>query len=67
MTVPVMTMQGKQTASFSVGMAEAFRQHGISMSIFTTYPSGQPNPLWPSILCKLFELVDQVSLCTVLI
>ena len=53
-------VQGSQTASFSVGMAEAFRQQGVSLSVFSTYPPGQSNPVWPSLLYKLFEHAEQV-------
>ncbi|DBA70751.1 TPA: hypothetical protein ACH3X2_011649 [Trebouxia sp. C0005] len=57
--VPASSDQGCQTASFSVGMAEAFRQQGISLSILSTYPPGQSNPVWPSLLYKLFEHAEQ--------
>ena len=53
-------VQGSQTVSFSVGMAEAYRQQGVSLSIFSTYPPGQSNPVWPSLLYKLFEHAEQV-------
>ncbi len=53
-------VQGSQTASFSIGMAEAFRQQGVSLSVFSTYPPGQSNPVWPSLLYKLFQHAEQV-------
>ncbi|DBB05752.1 TPA: hypothetical protein ACH3X1_012350 [Trebouxia sp. C0004] len=56
---PASSDQGSQSVSFSVGMAEAFRQRGISLSVFSTYPPGQSNPVWPSLLYKLFEHAEQ--------
>lgn len=42
-------------------MAEAFKQQGISLSVFSTYPPGLSNTSWPSLLFKLFAYVEQVS------
>ena len=56
--------QGTQVASFSLGMAEAFKQKGISLSVFSTYPPGLNNTSWPSLLFKLFAHVEQVVAST---
>ncbi|KAL3142308.1 hypothetical protein ABBQ38_002650 [Trebouxia sp. C0009 RCD-2024] len=40
-------------------MAEAFRQQGISLSVFSTYPPGLSNTPWPSTLLKLFASANQ--------
>ena len=53
--------QATQVASFSLGMAEAFKQQGITLSVFSTYPPGLSNTSWPSLLFKLFAHVEQVG------
>ena len=58
-------LQDTQVASFSLGMAEAFRQQGISLSVFSTYSLGSSSTTtWPSLLFKLFAYADQVKLPT---
>lgn len=42
-------------------MAEGFKQQGVSLSVFSTYPPGLSNTSWPSLLFKLFAHVEQVG------